>query len=242
MSVKVAVCDDDKIFLENISKRIALLFKNISINAEVERFDNGKWLCKEINTTQFDLLFLDIEMADMNGVQIGKYIRETLKDETIQIAYISARQEYAMDLFDFRPINFLIKPIDNAALQKVIDKFMLLNKGNMSVLNYIKGKTTYSVRLSDIVYLASRGRKITMHLLNEQTEDFYGSLENIYKKYLENENFMFVHKSFLVNFNYIKSYEYSQVVMLYGDAIPISQARRKNIRTRFNELQKNFDC
>lgn len=241
MAVRVVVCDDDKSFLEHICKQIAAIFKNLSVNATIERFDNGKWLCKELKTSEFDLLFLDIEMEDMNGVQIGRYIRETLGNESIQIAYISAKQEYAMDLFDFRPINFLIKPIDNMALEKVIDKFILLNQHNMSVLNYKKGKNDCSVRMSEIIYLSSSGRKITMHMLNNRTEDFYGSLENIYKKSLEKENFLFVHKSFLVNFNYIKSYEYSQLTMLYGDAIPISQSRRKNIRTRFNELQKSFD-
>ena len=74
------------------------------------------------------MLFLDIELPKMNGVAVGQYIRETLKNETIQIAYISSKQEYAMELFEMRPINFLVKPLYEKKIENVIDKFLQLNK------------------------------------------------------------------------------------------------------------------
>ncbi len=78
--------------------------------------------------TNYDLLFLDIELPQINGVAVGRYIRETIKNEIIQIAYISSKQKYAMELFEMHPINYLVKPLTYEKIAKVIDKFLLINK------------------------------------------------------------------------------------------------------------------
>ena len=66
----------------------------------------------EIQRQIFDLIFLDIELKKKSGLDVSNYIRNELGNESVQIAYISAKTGYAMDLFEFRPINFLVKPLE----------------------------------------------------------------------------------------------------------------------------------
>lgn len=235
MNFKIAVCDDEQIICSTMYNKLQNLSKSKSVIFEIDCFTSGEELCDEIKHTNYDLLFLDIELPKMNGVAVGQYIRETLKNETIQIAYISSKQEYAMKLFEMRPINFLVKPLSNEKIENVIDKFLQLNKIDTETFNFKAGRNYYKIPLSDILYFYSNGRKINIVTSNKEYE-FYGSLDNIYSE-VKNKKFLFVHKSFLVNFKHINKYQYEQITMSDDKIIPVSQSRRKIVRSMFFELE-----
>lgn len=235
MNFKIAVCDDEQIICSTMYNKLQNLSKSKSVIFEIDCFTSSEELCDEIKHTNYDLLFLDIELPKMNGVAVGQYIRETLKNETIQIAYISSKQEYAMELFEMRPINFLVKPLSNEKIENVIDKFLQLNKIDTETFNFKAGRNYYKIPLSDILYFYSNGRKINIVTSNKEYE-FYGSLDNIYSE-VKNKKFLFVHKSFLVNFKYIRKYQYEQLTMSDNKIIPVSQSRRKAVRSMFFEFE-----
>lgn len=235
MNFKIAVCDDEQIICSTMYNKLQNLSKSKSVIFEIDCFTSGEELCDEIKHTNYDLLFLDIELPKMNGVAVGQYIRETLKNETIQIAYISSKQEYAMELFEMRPINFLVKPLSDEKIENVIDKFLQLNKIDTETFNFKAGHNYYKIPLSDILYFYSNGRKINIVTSNKEYE-FYGSLDNIYSE-VKNKKFLFVHKSFLVNFKHINKYQYEQITMSDDKIIPVSQSRRKIVRSMFFELE-----
>ena len=84
----------------------------------------------------FDIVFLDIELPKVSGIGVGRYIREVLKNEIVQIAYISAKEGYAMELFEFRPINFLVKPLEKEKVAKVIEKYFIITEQDNHVFEY----------------------------------------------------------------------------------------------------------
>lgn len=235
MNFKIAVCDDEQIICSTMYNKLQNLSKSKSVIFEIDCFTSGEELCDEIKHTNYDLLFLDIELPKMNGVAVGQYIRETLKNETIQIAYISSKQEYAMELFEMRPINFLVKPLSEEKIENVIDKFLQLNKIDTETFNFKAGHNYYKIPFSDILYFCSNGRKINIVTLKKEYE-FYGSLDNIYSE-VKNKKCLFVHKSFLVNFKYIRKYQYEQLTMSDNKIIPVSQSRRKAVRSMFFEFE-----
>lgn len=94
------------------------------------------------NSGGLDLIFLDIELLDLDGIVVGRYIREELENRDIQIVYISCKGQYAQQLFKMQPMDFLVKPI----LQKQIDETMelaikIIDKNNM-FLNFRKAVST----------------------------------------------------------------------------------------------------
>lgn len=235
MNIKIAICDDKKIICNNLFNILHKISKDISIQIETDCFTSGEELCQEMLHTDYDLIFLDIELPKKNGIEIGKHIRENLHNEVVQIAYISSKQEYTMELFEIRPINFLIKPLDYEKIRKIIDKVLILFEADNRIFRFKKGRKFHKIPISDIFYFCSEGRKIQLVTQNGSFE-FYGSLENIYNK-VKNSNFLYVHKSFLVNYKYIKNYDYEQVNMIDGTTVPISQSRRKSIRSMFFKIE-----
>ena len=122
---RIAVCDDDEIICSEIERIILEYGSRDEINVEV--FLSGEEFCKFLSDGEmFDLVFLDIELKQINGIEVGRRIREELKNEIIQIVYISALDSYYRALFDVRPMHFLHKPLEPEKIIKDIDLFNLV--------------------------------------------------------------------------------------------------------------------
>ena len=235
MTYKIAVCDDESVICRTIYDMIKDISKLIDIRFETDCFSSGEELCDEMKSNPYDLIFLDIELPRMNGVAVGKYIRESLNNETVQIAYISSKQQYAMELFESRPINFLIKPITKEKIQVVIDKLLKLNAVDTQIFKFKVRQEYIKLPMSEIIYFSSSGRTVTLVSL-DKSYTFYGTLEDIYSE-IKNRHFLYIHKSFIVNYRYVRQYEYEQVTLLDGTVLPISQPRRKLIRKMILEME-----
>ena len=235
MTYKIAVCDDESVICRTIYGMIKDISKLIDIRFETDCFSSGEELCDEMKSNPYDLIFLDIELPRMNGVAVGKYIRESLNNETVQIAYISSKQQYAMELFESRPINFLIKPITSEKILTIIEKLLKLHAVDTQIFKFKVRQEFIKLPMSEIIYLSSSGRTVTLVSL-DKSYTFYGTLEDIYNE-IKNRHFLYIHKSFIVNYRYVRQYEYEQVTLLDGTVLPISQPRRKLIRKMILEME-----
>lgn len=235
MAVKIAVCDDEKIFCDQITKFLKDIFNEHSVECTIDCFLTGEALCSAMAHDPFDLIFLDIELASMNGVEVGTYIREHLKNEIVQIAYISSQTKYSMQLFESRPINFLVKPISYDALESLIKKYLLITATESKIFVFKYNREYQKIPLSDIIYLTSCGKKVTVITTNAEYE-FYDTLSHAAKA-LDSDRFFFVHKSFIVNYRYIKKYKFTEIIMTNGAAIPISRSHQHAVRLKFMELK-----
>lgn len=235
MTYKIAVCDDESVICRTIYGMIKDISKLIDIRFETDCFSSGEELCDEMKSNPYDLIFLDIELPRMNGVAVGKYIRESLNNETVQIAYISSKQQYAMELFESRPINFLIKPITSEKILTIIEKLLKLHAVDTQIFKFKVRQEYIKLPMSEIIYFSSSGRTVTLVSL-DKSYTFYGTLEDIYNE-IKNRHFLYIHKSFIVNYRYVRQYEYEQVTLLDGTVLPISQPRRKLIRKMILEME-----
>ena len=84
--LKIAICDDETSQCDELEKILSDILDDKNIIFDIDLFYSGKGLCGELNRIKYDLVLLDIELPDVNGIGIGRYIRETLKNETMQIA------------------------------------------------------------------------------------------------------------------------------------------------------------
>ena len=235
MGIKLAICDDDKEVCNSVNHIVEKLLHQTEIQAEISTFNTGKDLCKKMEKVKYDLIFLDIEIPEMNGVEIGKYIREKLQDNTTQIVYISSKKSYAMELFENRHFHFLNKPLTEKDIKKVLDNYLSVYGDNELFFTYKKKMDVYNIELSKIIYFERLKRKIVVKTTEGQDE-FYGSLEDIHKE-LKSDNFFFIHKSYLINVSFVKVFKYDRMVMADDAELPISQSRRKKIREQFLKME-----
>lgn len=227
--LRIAICDDDKVICQQLEDMLAEIEEEINEQFEVEVFYSGEELYRFlIKDNRYNLIFLDIEMRDLNGVEVGKKIRDEMNDETTQIVYISGREDYAMALFEVRPLNFLIKPVSKIKVEAAINKAIKILGESKHFYEYKNGNVNFSVPVGDILYFESDGRKVNIILMDDM-KVFYGKLSEVEEK-LKSQDFIMIHKSYLINFNHVIEYTYDYVKMSNKETLTISQNNRKAVR------------
>lgn len=151
-----------------------------------------------------------------------------MNDNISQIIYISSERQYAMELFKVQPLDFLIKPVEYDNLVNVFNKAVHLLGISNNVLTYEKNSSINRVLLSDIRYIMSSGRKIIIKFADGGQDSFYDSMDRIYDS-LKDNYFIRVHKSYIVNYNYVRKIYASKVIIDNGEEIPVSRNRRGEI-------------
>lgn len=181
--------------------------------------------------TVFDLLFLDIVFVSEkdNGVELGNYLRETLENEYSQIVYVSGKEGYAMRLFDSRPLNFLIKPLDEKKVANVLDKVIRIQNVGKKLFTWFSSSKEYRIELRKILYFRSEGRKIRIVCSDGEEYFFYGKISAICRE-LHDSQFFSPHKSYVVNYYAVEQWHRNELVMTNGDRIPISRNKEAEIR------------
>ncbi len=226
---RIGICDDESIICSEIENIILNYSKSISEKIEVDVFYSGEELYEFLKSDNcVDMIFLDIELNKLNGVELGRIIRNELKNENIQIVYISSKENYAMELFDVRPLNFLIKPIDKLKVIEMINKAMeLLNKLDV-FFKYKQGHNFCKKEIKDILYFESDNRQVKMVTITDEIT-FYGNLSEIHSQ-LELHKFFFTHKSYLVNYHHVAEFYYDKLILTNSHVLPISQSKRTEVR------------
>lgn len=233
---RIAICDDQKNICFQIEGILLDYQKQISQKLQIDIFYSGEKLYDFMKKEDdIDLIFLDIELITTDGIIIGKKIREELDNQLTQIVYISGKQDYYKELFDVRPMHFLLKPIETEKVLKDVKLAMkLINKlGN--IFRYKKGNTIYKIQIKKILYFESVDRKIK--IVHTEGEDyFYGKLYDVSIE-VSKYQFMHIHQSYIVHYPHVTKFTYKEVKMSNGTALSISQAKRKEIR----ELQIKYE-
>lgn len=234
--LRIAICDDDKELCIQLKSMLDEISENIGEIFEISVFCTGEELCDSLMSgNRFNLIFLDIELCEINGVEVGRKIREELNDEITQIVYISAKESYAMELFDIRPLNFLVKPIKSEKIESVLKTARKVLGSSNQYYEYKVGNVNFNVLISDILYFESNGRKVKIVLKNDDATEYYGKLSEVEEK-IKNSDFFFIHKSYLINYNHVIEYTYEYVKMSNNEILGISQNNRKAVREKL--LQK----
>lgn len=228
MIYKVAICDDEINQCAVLEKIIIEYFNNRAEKCEVEVWYDSMSLCRDIKEFNPQILFLDIELPGDNGVYAGKYIRETLHNDRMNIVFISHKTSYAMELFQIHPYDFLIKPIDENVLYDTMTKILQLEDMQKKEFRYTYNKTGYSIPYGEIMLFSSRNKTITICKTDGESVSYYGKLSDI----ISNLPFQFVciSKSYIVNIKCIKSWKSDAVLLKNGMEISIAQSKRASFK------------
>lgn len=240
--LKIAICDDQN---EICSQLERVLLEHTSIEKSVEVFYSGENLVAYLeNNPQFDLIFLDIELGEFNGINVGEAIRNKLNDHICKIVFITSKDGYEKELFDLQPFNFLRKPINEVKLIQSVELVAKILNIENNLFEYKKGHNHKKIPIKEILYFESVLKKIKIVSFNQTTsqaqeDSYYASLEKV-KVNLPN-TFFFPHRSYLVNYNNVKYMSNEQITMLDGSVIPISRRYLKNTLNFQVDFERSMD-
>lgn len=234
--LKVAICDDENLIAHQIENNIYNTCIKEGIKVDTEVYYSGSTLEKAILTGQnFDLIYLDIQMANGDGITTAKNIRKM--DENVLIIFVSSYDRYLMELFQLDVFSFIKKPIDPDSFSK---KFLEANQKICSRNSFFVFKyknREYKILCKDILYFESKGRQVIIVMRNGETYTFNDKLSEV-EKSLENGKipFLRIHQSYLVNYILIKSRSKADITLVNGLELPISEERQKEFSREYGKL------
>lgn len=231
---RIVICDDEKSICAEMETQLTAIAQESKIPIEIKIWNSGTELYQYLSRgNKMDLIFLDIEFMDSNGIELAHYVREDLNDFQTAIVYISHEQNYAMQLFQTQPFDFLVKPIKKSAVKKVMECFVRQCSGKDRMFEYQKGQKYYKIYYHDIIYFQSMNRKIIMKTAKEE-EEFYGKLKDVAG--IVPRNFLQIHKSYLINQNYVREYRYQSIILQNGQELNISKPYRNEVQTQLSMM------
>ena len=240
--IYVAVCDDEIKIGAELERALIDIFSKLNIEHEIDVFFSGEELHSKMEAgAHYDLIFLDIEFAqnEISGVEVGRLIRDVHQNHLTSIIFISWKKIYAMQLFEIQPLNFLIKPLEHEKIEAAVRKYLKITGPWSGAFTYKVGHDTFKVQIKDIAYLENNGRKVIIHLADGRREEFYGSLKSVYDEQLKRFDFIFIHASYAVNYDYVMSLKFNQVLLINSTTpLPISKHRKNEVRQQYYEIVK----
>lgn len=236
--MRAIICDDEKSTCEEMEQMLRRFAFETCMELETDVFYEGNTLVQYLKTEQApDILFLDIELPGKNGVEVGKFIRETMRNSAMFLVYISSRKEYAMELFQNQPFDFLVKPIKQEKLYRVMEKIFDIAGRMENYFVYRNQGDSRRIPYKDILYFESDVRKINI-VTEKGMESFYGKLSEV-EADCPDSLFLRIHKSFLINMYYVKGLSYDHITMVNGDVLVVSKANRVMVRRKMMEIMSN---
>lgn len=238
--MKIAICDDEKTVCTDLEMKLLKIGEELSLTLDIEPWYTGERLCDFLDKgNRFDIIFLDIELICLDGIDVGHHIRNELEDIRTQIIYISSKTNYALRLFDSQPFDFLVKPIEEKKLFYIIKKISkLIDDNGNRIFEYCCGRELCRIDYDDIIYFKSEGHKIVIILMHGKDE-FYGKLNDI--AVIAPSQFLQIHKSYLVNKLYVRKYTFGQMELVTGDLLNISKAFQKEVRNKISRSGREED-
>ncbi|MDD3415575.1 MAG: LytTR family DNA-binding domain-containing protein [Lachnospiraceae bacterium] len=199
MSMQIAICDDSPEDIRKLSE--ALYAYNDSI--QITEYSNGEFLvadCLE-HENLFDILFLDIYMPSLSGIETASKIRSAMKD--VIIIFVSSSNEHYPEAFEVFAFNYIIKPVNPEKLNNLMDQALMnMSKECRRQIQFTYKSKHYRIFCNDILYLESKDKIILFHMVDNTTMQCYAKLDEISKQ-LPEDSFIRTHQSFVVNIYHI---------------------------------------
>ena len=238
--VIVAICDDGIKTGAELERALIGIFGRLDIEHEIDVFFTGDELCRKMEEgAHYDLIFLDLDFTrgEISGAEARRLISGARQDNMASIVYISREKNFDLRLFELQPLIFLLKPLEYGKIEKVVRMYLGIAGLWSGEFTYKRGHDTFKARVKDIVYLESKDRKLILHLSGGGAEEFYGSLKEAYREQLQRFDFLFIHKSYVVNYDYVAALKSGQVLLAdFKTPLPVSKHRRNDVKERYSAI------
>ncbi|MCM1057435.1 MAG: LytTR family DNA-binding domain-containing protein [Firmicutes bacterium] len=226
----IGICDDGMNTCASLEKMVLLYAEKNKLKVLIQIWYTGEELCTFLEQGgHLDILFLDIELFKLSGIEVGNFIRNRMEDRGMQIIYISGESSYAPKLFKSQPMDFLVKPITQQQIEDSLALAVKLIEKSTEKFEFQNGRVYHYISYSDIIYFESVGRKIRI-VEADAEEEFYGEVRDLDKK-LPKE-FLRIHQSYIINKTHVLRYTYEMAEMDNGTMLSISKAYRKQVREK----------
>lgn len=224
--LKIAICDDESTFLDNIEMFVKKYEKERGTQIFLKKYLSGLDLEDSLNL-KFDIVFLDINMPGINGMELAKGIRK--KDEHTIIMFLTSLKEYVFEGYQVEASGYLTKPISYKRFSSELDRVAKKVLRDSALFISIKNNNDYfNINCCSIYYFDVVNRIINIHTADTTYLCSNKTLQN-FEKELDPYLFFRCYNSVIINLMYVESIKGYEISLINGEKMPLSRSKKKDL-------------
>lgn len=229
--MKIAIVDDEEFYIQDVENKIKKYQESHSDTIlTVSKFKNGKEFLDSFMQDSYDLVYLDIQLVDNNGINIADVIHST--NPLCMIIFITSYMDYFNDSFIVHAFQYMKKPIKSDLFENELTRAIRDYQFNKKTFIFPTTVGNMVFEVDEIIYLETSYREYKVYTTGHS---YYGSNKTIthLKEEILEYNFYKIQRSFIINLAHVRRYDRFSITMSNGDIIPISKKKYKEFKKRF---------
>lgn len=226
--IQILICDDDKHFRRSLKDIVHKTFQLRGLTYKIMEYDCGEALIADQAYLEADIIFLDIEMNELNGIETAKHIRQI--NPTAVIIFVTAFPDFVFHGYEVRALNYILKPFEEKKIVSILETALEELKKAAPLYYLIEQKAgSIKLALNDTWYFTSDRRQIKA-ITNQEALIFYSKLNELERELPD--FFIRIHNRYLVNLNHLSRLE-GQTAICGLDSLPVSRKYKQQLSVAF---------
>lgn len=230
---RIAICDDERVTLDYLAEKISSCCGS---DFEITKYEDGEMLLADSRKLFFDVLFLDIKMPSMDGMQVAEAVRKY--NQHVKIVFVTNQEECVFQGYRYGAFRFMRKSQFEHELPETMSSLKAYFASVNDVVLFKTSKGTFAKKVSEIRYIEVQDHIVTVNF-GKRTEQVIGIMRE-FEMELSAKGFIRIHKGYLVNFRNIYSIGPRDVVLDDGKILPLSRNRVNETKTKLQFFARSM--
>ena len=232
--LRIAICDDNRDFLQNAVSFIKKWSEQSGIPVKLFTYDNGDSLIGGTSAIRMDIIFLDIIMPMLNGMDTARELRQ--RDASVRIIFLTSSPEFALESYAVKAQGYILKPVTYDKIKDALDEcaHAIEEEPKNIVL-----KTTYGYQklyFHDIEYAEAQNKRVIFYLKNGESIESSVPLYSFEDRLTDSDGFFKCHRSYLVYMPNVDHFNNTDIITKSGRNIPIARGYAKAFKDAYFTL------
>lgn len=235
--IKIALCDDNNIFLKELQNLIEKYLVDHCVKGEINIYDNGRSLLKQLEEDKyfFDIIFLDIDMPDIDGIEVATQIRNINKN--VVLIFLTSIEDRVYETFQFNTFRFIRKNCILTELNECLDKALRLFENEKVSYSFKTRNGTVKLSVQDILYFIYINRHVEVTTIDNCYVLTITRFQDIINEF-SNKNFVCIHRGCIVNVKYIKVINKLCIILDNNEKLSISRYKVDEVFQAFTNYAR----
>ncbi|WFA08233.1 LytTR family DNA-binding domain-containing protein [Tissierella sp. Yu-01] len=230
--VKVAICEDDNIFMERLRLKVNSFFRDNQNKVDIDEYNNGEEIVREAkrNGIGYDVIFFDIDMPRLNGIKAARVIREI--DNNFILIFLTSLDEEVYKVFELNTFRFIRKSYFDEEIYAVLEDILKRLQENSTRYEFKTKEGTIKLAISEILYFNMVNRRVNIRTLT----DTYITTITVFKeieKVVSSKGFVSIYRGMMVNINFVKRIDKETIELDNGEVLQVSRYKISEVKKAF---------
>lgn len=234
MRLYIAICDDNESDLDALFSHLTSVCNELGITHQIDVFTDGSDFLASPYLKEYNMVFLDIYLKDLNGVDVVRDARTEIS-KTCHFVFTTISREHAIEAFNLNALHYLTKPLTQTQVKEAVERCIrIYSDEDPKVLEIKTGRKRIPIPMDSIVYIEVSNTLCTIHTEHGDYQT-YSSLNTLFGL-LDKALFIRAQKSFVVNMRFIDSFFYDHVVLRDGTEISLSRNNCAELKKQYQDF------